>query len=1194
MKNLTIRRLLLSVSLTMSIFYPCLSRAQGDQTQITVNIAPGATTGAWLHLPDDYDSTSTRYPLIIFLHGLGLRGTNVNVVLNQGMPKIIAQGAKMQFIVGGKLFKFITVSPQIPTGLAGEDMLQSILDDIKSKYRIDVSRIYFTGYSAGGYGVLNYAASGTNYSKNLAAIVPVSTAPIDTNKLAGLCNIATSNIATWFLCGSRDTFINNQNNYVDRINACNPESPVIATSYAGDTHNYIVWDKAYDVTHTYQSPNIYEWMLNYRRPDIAEATPPPIATKRRDKITITLPEDSLILDGSSLIAPDSRIVSYAWKLVSGHPISISSSTNTAKITVRNLIFGTYKFRLTVKDAAGITSTAYVTVLVNPVGGAVPGCSNCKFLLTPGADGGSFINGDSLNVQPGDTVCIHAGNYKYLQLFNFTGTEAKPIIFINCGGQVKVGNGGNYGLIFNNVKYFKVTGSGTTDQYGFVINGVRKQLNVGLGMGKGCTDFEAERFEISGSEVGVMAKVNPDCDRANQYPYFAMRNVKLHDIYVHDVSGEGIYIGNTLPNGIKVTCADSTEKNVLPPRIYNLRVYNITTANTGYDGIQVASAPENVEIYNNSVLNYGVRNIGSQQAGIILGGETNGKVYNNSIIKGTGSGIEILGIGLCYVYNNIISDAGIDGTPQKKDALFIDDRPTKNNFLPLHVNVFNNTFVNYGRDAIRFMNSYGTVARKNLFYNNLLVNPDLRALNIVTGINYTASNNRTYANIAAVRFSNANAKDFHLALRSPVLNKGKNLSAYFRMDIDGEERPLRAAYDIGADEYDSGTIKNLAPVSVAGSDTKILLPVSTTTLDGTASSDPDGKIISYAWMQVSGPVVATIASATTAMPVISMLTTKGNYVFELIVTDNKGAVSSDRLSVILLTEGPLANAGRDKTIIQPRNSSDATGAASMDNDGNITDYNWTQISGPTIASIVTPTAVKTDLNRLTSVGTYIFQLKITNSKGSISTDDLSVYVKPNPANLLFAIAGADQTINYPSVSKVRLDGSASYATNRGYISYYVWTKVSGPEGESFVNSKVENPVVKFRITGTYVFRLTVTDTYNNTATDDVSIIVGNTGTKTDIKISANLFDVTVSNAPDTKIYPNPVVSTLRLNLRLNMAAPIVVRIINSSGKIKGTYYLGTITTIQKDIDVSNLAAGPYILQIRDDKNLDLSNKFIKSN
>ncbi|WPV65127.1 PKD domain-containing protein [Chitinophaga sp. LS1] len=1661
MKNLPIVRLLICACLLLTAsVYPYVSKAQGDQTAITVKLGTSQTTGAWLHLPDDYNSTSTSYPLIIFLHGVGEGGTDVNAVLAHGVPKMIANGAKMQYTVNGKLFKFIVVSPQITNGWASETMVQSVLNDIKSKYRVDASRIYLTGLSAGGYGVLNYIASGTTYSDNLAAIVPVSSAAIDANKFAGLCNVASSKLAVWMLCGTSDSFIGNQRDYIADMKACSPSITPIATEYSGGTHSDNVWDKAYDPNHTYQNPNIYEWMLQYSRNTASSTISPPVAAVASSSLTITLPTNSTTLDGSTstgtittyawtqtsgpstatlsststakitasnlvagtyvfkltvsnsagsssqtvtvvvnpatpvaavaafsitLTLPTNSttldgssstgtITSYTWAQTSGPSTATLSSTSTAKITASNLIAGTYVFTLTVKNTTGSSSktvtvvvnaattaapvaavasaslsitlptnstaldgssstgtiTSYtwaqtsgpstatlsststakitasnliagtyvftltvknttgsssktVTVTVNAATGGKTACASCKFLITPGTDGGAYINGNNLGVQPGDTVCIQSGSYDYIQFFNITGTTAKPIVFINCGGQVKIGNGGSYGFVFNNAKYFKVTGTGSSDTYGFSVDGVSKKLNVGLGISKGCTDYEADHFEITGSEVGVMAKVNPDCDVNNQYPTFSIRNVKLHDFYIHDVTGEGMYIGNTAPNGETSTC-NGVSTTLLPPRIYNLKIYNVITANTGWDGIQVASAPENVEIYNNKVSNYGVENKGSQQAGIILGGESNGKVYNNTVIKGTGNGIEIFGTGLSYVYNNILSDCGIDGTSTGQDAIFIDDRPTKQNYTPLQVYVMNNTIVNSGRDAIRMQNTNGTDGTGNLFVNNLAVKPGslasrgaLAYLTIQSGISYTSANGLNYPDAATVKFVDAANKNFHLAAGSPAIDQGKDLSAYFKIDIDGNARPQGSAYDVGADEYASGTAANVAPTASAGADQAITLPVTTVTLNGTGSTDSDGTIKTYKWVQTSGPVTATfssaaiaspvltkltaagtyvftltvtdddgatasdavtitvnaanvaptanagtdqtitlptttvtlngtgskdtdgsiktykwvqpsgpvtatisntaiaspvitnlktagtyvftltvtdddgatatdnvtitvkaanvaptanagadqtiqlpiatvtlngtgskdsdgtistykwvqtsgpatatISSATIASPVITNLSTAGTYVFTLTVTDNGGATATDQVTITvtaaavnkaptanagadqtitlptatvtlngtgstdsdgtinaykwvqasgpvtatlssatiaspvvtkLTTAGsyvftltvtdddgatatdnvtitvkaatvstpaankaPVANAGSDITITMPRNNTTVDGSGSTDSDGTIVSYKWTQVSGPATASVPSSTAAKTDINQLSYVGTYVFRLTVTDDDGATATDDINVIVKAASNNSLVANAGADQTITLPTVNTVTLTGAGSTTTN--YISSYKWELVSGTAGSATIlNPASETPVITFSQAGTYVFRLTVTDTYGATSTDEVSVYVnGKTAAVDDSEVTI-------------QVYPNPASTSLNLKLVVKEAANLIVRIFNSNGYIKGTYYMGTTNTVMKTFDVSGLANGLYILEITDGNSMKLTSKFIKVN
>ncbi|SFW31055.1 PKD domain-containing protein [Chitinophaga sancti] len=1351
MKNLPIVRLLICTCLSLiALLYPYVMKAQGDQTAITVKLATGQTTGAWLHLPDDYNSTSTTYPLLIFLHGVGEGGTDVNAVLAHGVPKMIANGAKMQYTVNGKLFKFIVVSPQIPNGWASETMVQNVLNDIKSRYRVDASRIYLTGLSAGGYGVLNYIASGTTYSDNLAAIVPVSSAAIDANKFAGLCNVASSKLAVWMLCGTSDSFIGNQRDYIADMKACNPAITPIATEYSGGTHSDDVWDKAYDPNHTYQNPNIYEWMLQYSR-NASATISVPVAAVASSSLTITLPTNSVTLDGSSstgtittyawtqtsgpstatlgstatskatasnlvagtyvftltvsnaagsstktvtvtvnaatvaapvaavasssiavtlpantaaldgssstgtitsytwaqtsgpstaalsssstakatasslvagtyvftltvsnaagsstkastvtvntatVAAPvaavasssiavtlpantatldgslsTGTITSYTWAQTSGPSTASLSSTSTAKVTASSLVAGTYVFTLTVKNATG-SSSKTVTVVVSAATGGKTACAGCKFLITPGTDGGAYINGTNLGVQPGDTVCIQSGSYDYIQFFNITGTTAKPIVFINCGGQVKIGNGGSYGFVFNNAKYFKVTGTGSTDTYGFSVDGVTKKLNVGLGISKGCTDYEADHFEITGSEVGVMAKVNPDCDPANQYPTFAIRNVKLHDLYIHDVTGEGMYIGNTAPNGETATC-NGVSTTLLPPRIYNLKIYNVTTANTGWDGIQVASAPENVEIYNNKVSNYGVENKGSQQAGIILGGESNGKVYNNTVIKGTGNGIEVFGTGLNYVYNNILSDCGIDGTSIGQDAIFIDDRPTKQNYKALQVYVMNNTIVNSGRDAIRMQNTNGTDGSGNLFINNLAVKPgslaargSLAYLTIQSGIAYTGSNNLNYPDPATVKFVDVTNKNFHLAAGSPAIDQGKDLGAYFKTDIDGNARPQGSAFDAGADEYASGTAANLAPTANAGTDQAITLPLTTVTLNGTGSTDSDGTINSYKWVQASGPVTATFSSATVASPVLTNLTAAGTYVFTLTVTDNGGATATDQVSITVKAANvaPTANAGTDQTITLPTTSATLNGTGSKDSDGTIAAYKWVQSSGPVTATISSATIASPAISNLTTAGTYIFTLTVTDNGGATATDQVSITVKA--ANVApTANAGTDQTITLPTTS-VTLNGTGSKDSD-GTIAAYKWVQASGPVAATISSATIASPAISNLTTaGTYIFTLTVTDNGGATATDQVSITVK----------AANVAPTANAGTDQTITLPTTSVTLNGTGSKDSDGTIAAYKWVQASGPVAATISSATIASPA----ISNLTtAGTYIFTL----------------
>src|SRR4030095_9540900 len=139
--------------------------------------------------------------------------------------------------------------------------------------------------------------------------------------------------------------------------------------------------------------------------------------------------------------------------------------------------------------------------------------------------------------------------------------------------------------------------------------------------------------------------------------------------------------------------------------------------------------------------------------------------------------------------------------------------------------------------------------------------------------------------------------------------------------------------------------NRAPVADAGRDTMIVLPVDSTNLDGSASSDPDGTISSFEWTKISGPVSLTINNASAAKSVVKNLAT-GTYQFELKVTDNGALCAKDTVQIIVNapsqpTQPPIGKAGADQTIILPANAVNLDGRGSTDPDSNITGYAWTK-------------------------------------------------------------------------------------------------------------------------------------------------------------------------------------------------------------------------------------------------------------
>lgn len=282
--------------------------------------------------------------------------------------------------------------------------------------------------------------------------------------------------------------------------------------------------------------------------------------------------------------------------------------------------------------------------------------------------------------------------------------------------------------------------------------------------------------------------------------------------------------------------------------------------------------------------------------------------------------------------------------------------------------------------------------------------------------------------------------------------------------------------------------NLPPVANAGPDQSITLPINSVTLNGSASSDPDGSITSYLWAKISGPAQFTLGNSSAASTLLSNLTA-GLYSFQLKVTDNGGAIALDTIKINVTAapanQLPVANAGADITITLPTNIANVNGSGSNDPDGTIAAYAWTQVSGPAAATISTPTAVSTGLTGLQQ-GVYIFSLKVTDNTGAIDLDSVKVTVNPAANQPPVANAGTSQTITLP-VNTASLNGSLSSDPD-GTISSYSWTQVSGPSTSTINGAATSVATASNLVAGLYTFKLTVTDNKGATANATVKITV----------------------------------------------------------------------------------------------------------
>lgn len=396
---------------------------------------------------------------------------------------------------------------------------------------------------------------------------------------------------------------------------------------------------------------------------------------------------------------------------------------------------------------------------------------------------------------------------------------------------------------------------------------------------------------------------------------------------------------------------------------------------------------------------------------------------------------------------------------------------------------------------------------------------------------------------------------------------------------------------------TGTVTaNKAPVANAGADKSITLPTSSTTLSGSAT-DADGSIASYAWTKISGPAGGSFSSTTSASTTISGLTTAGTYVLRLTVKDNAGATDYDDVSVTVnaatttSNAAPVANAGSNKTITLPTSSATLTGSAT-DADGTIASYAWTKISGPAGGSFSSTTTASTTISNLTTAGTYVLRLTVKDNDGATDYDDVSVVVNAATTSNAAPIARAGNDANL-TTSTHTLDGSSS-SDDKGIIKSS-WTQLAGPATVSYTDRYALRTAMNgMTVAGQYRFRLRVWDAEGVIDVDDVTINVGSsTGTSgggststTDKSTSTSSESVTINPNPVTRLTANCYVSSAT-------NGSIKIQILTTGGTlISEVNYLKTVTDYKVGLNVSNLAAGTYVVKVLINGTKQLSTQMVR--
>jgi poly(3-hydroxybutyrate) depolymerase len=195
-----------------------------------------------LYKPASYKPTD-RIPLLVYLHGSGSVGTDIEKVKEQGIAKLIEEGTKIPYLV---------VVPQLPPDMNNRwdpEFVNEFFKHIFFYYKIDRSRVYLTGYSMGGTGVWDYT---TAFPKNITCAVPIS----GWGDKEKVCNM--KDVPTWAFHGSKDVTVNPQGsrNLAAQLKYCNGN--VALTEFPEGDHD--IWRQAYNY------PGLMSWInMNTKR-----------------------------------------------------------------------------------------------------------------------------------------------------------------------------------------------------------------------------------------------------------------------------------------------------------------------------------------------------------------------------------------------------------------------------------------------------------------------------------------------------------------------------------------------------------------------------------------------------------------------------------------------------------------------------------------------------------------------------------------------------------------------------------------------------------------------------------------------------------------------------------------------------------------------------------------------------------------
>jgi hypothetical protein len=1046
------------------------------------------------YVPQDYNSNSNKYPVVIFLHGVGERGPNTtDIATLKANISPIAKHGPPKHIKNGIHFPFICITPQLKNNLTywNSSYVFEVIDYVKTYLRIDERRIHITGLSMGGHAAWNLCESFPEVWATGGPVCGFSNSPTKA------CNIASENLPIWAFHGDADTTVPLEKSVrmVNAINACVPVPNPLAklTIYPKVAHN--AWDGAYSYDHTYQNPNYYEWLMQYTN-KINAGNTIPIANAGADK-SVTLPS-SVALTGSGSDA-NGTITSYNWTQFTGPSSATLTNSTSATLTASNLAVGTYVFGLQVKDNGGQTDTDYVKVTVVSGTGNTPPVANAgadkvvtlpttsTTLIGSATDANGTISSYAWTKYSGGAATLAGATTQTLSL---SGLVAGEYVFrltaTDNGGathydDVKLtvnnppsANAGADKTITLPTTSATITGSGT-DTDGTISSYAWSKVSGGAAtLGSTSSSTLAVSGLVAGTYV-FRLNVRDNLGGSDSNDMTLTVNASANASPVANAGADKVI---TLPsNAISISGSATDSDGTITSYLWTKTSGgSATLSGTSTSTLNVSALAAGVYTFrltatdNDAGTHYDEVKITVNTAPVVSAGADASVVLPVNSISLQGTATDTDGTIASYAWTKTAGGtATLNGTATSQLSASAMAEGT----YTFRLTVTDNHGASSTDDVV--VNVLSAVQGKpvntppvaNAGSDKLLTFP-------LDHVSFTGSATDTDGTISAYAWNKISGASVTMT------NANTNKLSVSDLSVGTYTFRLTVTDNVGATHYDDAiVIVNAAPLSNAGPDKMITLPSGSGTLAG-SGSDADGTIASYAWSKMSGGP-ATLSGATTSNLSLSSLV-QGTYVFRLTVTDNRGATDYDDVAVTVAPNvAPSSQAGPDREITLPANSVTIAGSAT-DVDGTIESYIWSKYSGgaATLSNTNSPTLSVTGL----VAGTYVFRLRVIDNEGASDSNDMILTVLASSNEAPIVSAGADQLINLPTTTATI---NATATDPDGTIVSYSWSKRVGGSA-TLTNSLTKTLLLSNLAEGSYIFRVTVTDNSGESTYDDVTITV----------------------------------------------------------------------------------------------------------